>query len=57
MDTLYSWNAYRAGAAITIAHSCGKVTGVAMIEPRNGKLIATRSAGSGGGEFALHMPK
>lgn len=31
MDTLYTWQAKRAGAAITITHSTGKITGVAEI--------------------------
>lgn len=31
MDTLYSWTARRAGAAITVEHSCGKLVGVRNI--------------------------
>lgn len=33
MKTLYDWKAQRAGAAITITHSTGKITGIAVIAP------------------------
>lgn len=31
MDTLFSWTARRAGPAITVEHSCGKLVGVRNI--------------------------
>ena len=40
MDTLYSWNAKRAGAGITITHSCGKITGIQEIAVRAGQVLA-----------------
>lgn len=54
MTALYSWIARRAGAGITIEHSCGKITGVIEIAPNeNGQLIAWR----GGGEtYMLATP-
>ena len=38
MDTLYSWDAKRSGAGLSISHSCGKITGVAAIhrDPHGG---------------------
>lgn len=33
MDTLYSWNAKRAGGRITVTHSCGKIAGIDTIQP------------------------
>jgi hypothetical protein len=33
MDKLYSWTIRRAGAGLTIAHSCGKITNVVTVEP------------------------
>lgn len=59
MDTLYSWNAKRAGGKITIEHSCGKVTGVDRIEPRQiegvWQVVATIDGGNLGSdrEFIL----
>ena len=52
MDTLYSWNAKRAGGRITITHSCGKIAGIDLIQPENGKVIATHADGR---KFALHV--
>lgn len=40
MDTLYSWNARRAGSTITITHSCGKITGVTEITMRGVLCVA-----------------
>lgn len=40
MDTLYSWNARRAGSSMTITHSCGKITGVTEITVRAGQIVA-----------------
>lgn len=40
MTKLYSWEAKRAGGAITISHSCGKIVGVDFItttQDENGK--------------------
>lgn len=45
MDTLYSWNARRAGGRITVTHSCGKIVGVDLIQPEGGKIVATRHDG------------
>lgn len=41
MDTLYSWTAKRAGAAITVEHSCGKLANVAglSVDP-HGRVLA-----------------
>lgn len=50
--TLYSWSAKRAGASITIDHSCGKITNIKLIEPEMGTLIAT---GADGRKFVLHV--
>jgi len=33
MDKLYSWTIRRAGAAVTVSHSCGKITGITLVEP------------------------
>jgi hypothetical protein len=52
MDTLYSWNARRAGGRITVAHSCGKIVGVDTIQPENGKVVATDKDGR---QYALHV--
>lgn len=40
MDKLYSWKIKRSGAAMTIEHSCGRITGVLVVEPRSGKIVA-----------------
>lgn len=41
MDTLYSWSAKRSAAAITVAHSCGKLAGVTGITTdRFGRVVA-----------------
>lgn len=45
-NKLYSWRAYRAGAAITITHSCGKIVNIAQIEPIGGVIIATKHDGT-----------
>lgn len=52
MDTLYSWEARRAGGRITITHSCGKVVGVDTIQPMNGKVIATDKNAR---QYVLHV--
>ena len=52
MDTLYSWNARRAGGRITITHSCGKIAGIDTIQPENGRVVATRHDGK---QFQLHV--
>ncbi len=52
MDKLYSWNVKRAGAAMTVTHSCGKITNVDMIQPENGEIVATCKDGR---KFALHV--
>lgn len=52
MDTLYSWNARRAGGRITVTHSCGKIVGVDRIEPVEGKVVATDKDGR---QYALHV--
>lgn len=53
MDTLYSWNAKRAGGRITITHSCGKVPHIDTIQPEAGGVVAT---GSDGRKYLLHVP-
>jgi hypothetical protein len=53
MDTLYSWNARRAGGRITVTHSCGKIAGIDTIQPEAGRVIATRHDGQ---QFELHVP-
>ena len=46
MDALYSWTAKRAGAAVTVEHSTGKITGIDNIEPnRLGQVIAQHRDG------------
>ena len=62
MDTLYSWSARRSGGRITIMHSCGRVSNIDVIEPRDGRLVAVQASGSAsnsppGREFALHVPE
>ena len=64
MDKLYSWTAKRAGAGITITHSCGRITGVASIAPENicerfdplildrRSLVATHNNGT---KYELHL--
>jgi hypothetical protein len=43
MDTLYSWQARRSGAKITLFHSCGKIPGVDKIGPNeNGQIVAVK---------------
>jgi hypothetical protein len=34
METITGWRARRAGAAITIVHATGRITGIDRIEPR-----------------------
>ena len=51
--TLYSWTAIRAGAGITITHSCGKVVNVTGIGAIDGKVLASKADGS---TFELHVP-
>lgn len=45
MNRLYSWSARRAGGRITIVHSTGKVVGVDVIQPSDGKIIAVDKNG------------
>lgn len=52
MDTLYSWNAKRAGGRITVYHSCGKIPHVDTIQPEDGKVVATDRNGR---KFILHV--
>lgn len=40
MDKIYSWRSRRAGGRITITHSTGKIVGVDVIEPIDGKVVA-----------------
>ena len=43
METLYSWSARRAGAKMTLTHSCGKIPGVDRIGPNeNGQIVALK---------------
>ena len=53
MNTLYSWKIRRAGAGMTITHSCGKIVNVAEIEADGDRIIATTAAGA---EFELATP-
>jgi hypothetical protein len=53
MDMLYSWRARRAGAGITITHSCGRVVNVESIQVTDGRVIATKQTGD---VFELHVP-
>lgn len=52
MDTLYSWNARRAGGRITITHSCGKIVGVDRIESIGNNVVATDKNGC---QYKLHI--
>lgn len=45
MDRLYSWTATRSGGAITVTHSCGKITVILTISVHDGKVIATGGDG------------
>jgi len=45
MDRLYSWEAKRAGAAITITHSCGKIVGITGITRQGNKVVAVGGDG------------
>ena len=45
MDKLYSWTAKRAGCSITVAHSCGKISGIAEIKPVGPRLVAEHNDG------------
>lgn len=47
MQRLYSWQIARSGAAMTITHSCGKLSGFVGVEydPRVHKIIATHKDG------------
>ncbi len=45
MHKLYGWRARRAGGRITITHSTGKVPNVDVIEPEDGKTVATDKNG------------
>lgn len=52
MDKLYSWRIKRSGAAMTIEHSCGRITGVLLIEPMDGNIVASTKTRS----FILSPP-
>lgn len=54
MDRIYSWNARRAGGRITITHSTGKIVGVDVIAPQNGKIVAIDKDGR---SYELHDGK
>ena len=47
MERLYSWSIVRSGAAMTIRHSCGNLTGFAEVryDPNAHKIIATLKDG------------
>ncbi len=45
MEKLNGWSAKRAGAAITITHSTGKITGVRLIGNEDGKTVARTADG------------
>lgn len=46
MTNLYSWEARRAGAGISITHSTGKITNVQTITSNeHGQIIATKATG------------
>jgi len=45
MDTLYSWNAKRSGSTMSVTHSCGKISGIDIIQPEGGQIIATATDG------------
>lgn len=44
MDKLYSWEIKRAGAGMTITHSCGKITNVDSISCVDGEVIAAKGS-------------
>lgn len=54
MNILYGWSIKRAGAAMTIEHSTGKITGVASVAPltEHGPIIAALGDGT---EYFLAM--
>lgn len=53
METLYSWSLRRAGAKMTLTHSCGKITGVDTVAPNaNGVVVARK----GDQEWRLASP-
>lgn len=45
MNKLYNWTAARAGSAITVTHSCGKITGIVTISVQDGAVIAISGDG------------
>ncbi|MEO5867245.1 MAG: hypothetical protein ABIS14_12795 [Sphingomonas sp.] len=45
MDKLYSWKVRRSGSGISVAHSCGKITGIAEIAIEDGCVIARAGDG------------
>ena len=53
MNTLYSWKIRRAGAGMTISHSCGKVVNVSEIEAIGDTIVATTATGN---QFVLATP-
>ena len=42
---LYSWAARRSGSAISIEHSCGKITGIREIVPHDDMIVAVNKDG------------
>lgn len=45
MQRVYDWTAKRAGGAITVDHSTGKLTGISSIHCEGGLLVAMRFDG------------
>lgn len=46
-NKLYSWSARRAGAGITISHSCGKIVNVDEITVNSGGEVIARKLTTG----------
>lgn len=53
MNKLYSWKIRRAGAGMTITHSCGKIVNVSEIEAIGDTVVATTAKGD---QFVLATP-
>ena len=45
LGILHDWSAKRSGAAITITHSTGRISGVAEITVKDGALVAIGISG------------
>lgn len=52
MDTLYSWEIRRSGGAMSITHSCGKITGIALVNSVGGNIVAVDGTGR---KYRLHV--